>query len=92
MPTIELFSFIKQVIENFNGESDFLNFGLWVTTVTCVSGAILFAVIGALMAIVNTTLTPVETIAGRTGLFFWNSLSSNNNTFYTIYIDTVCLQ
>ncbi|EFX74054.1 hypothetical protein DAPPUDRAFT_307517 [Daphnia pulex] len=63
------------VIENFIGESDFLNFGLWVTTVTCVSGAIVFAVIGALMAIVNTTLTPVETIAGRTGLFLWNSLS-----------------
>lgn len=49
---------------------------------TCVSGAIVFAVIGALMAIVNTTLTPVETIAGRTGLFLWNSLSSNSPIIY----------
>ncbi|XP_045030494.1 clarin-2-like [Daphnia magna] len=61
------------VTENLNGE--FLNFGLWITTVTCVCVAIIFAIIGALMAIVNTTLTPVETIAGRIGLFIWNGLS-----------------
>lgn len=66
------------MIEHLNGEPDFIHFGLWVTTVACVCVAIVFALIGALMAIVNTTLTPVETLAGRTGLFVWNSFSGKN--------------
>lgn len=64
------------VLDHLNGEADFVHFGLWVTTVVCVCGAIVFALIGALMAIVNTTLTPVEMLAGRAGLFVWNSMSS----------------
>ncbi len=46
-------------------EPDFLHFGLWAATVTSVGAALLFSLIGALMGIVNTASTPVESMAGR---------------------------
>lgn len=52
-----------------------MHFGLWITTVSSICAATIFALIGALSAIVNTTVTPVEPIAGRMGLLIWNCIS-----------------
>ena len=64
------------VIDQMRQEPELLHLGLWVSTVACISGSLLFSFIGALMAIVNTAATPIETLAGRLGLFLWNAFSS----------------
>ena len=64
------------VIDQMRQEPELLHLGLWVSTVACISGALLFSFIGALMAVVNTAATPIETLAGRLGLFLWNAFSS----------------
>ncbi|KAF2350744.1 hypothetical protein FHG87_018500 [Trinorchestia longiramus] len=50
--------------------------GLWVGTIACLSGGLLFALVGAIFAIVNTATTPVEAITGVTGLYVWNGLAA----------------
>jgi len=58
-----------------NAEPDFLHFGLWITSVSCVMGCILSSLIGAFMSIVNTAITPRQTIFGRGSLYFFNIVS-----------------
>uniref|UniRef100_A0A0C9R5C1 Putative conserved plasma membrane protein n=1 Tax=Amblyomma americanum TaxID=6943 RepID=A0A0C9R5C1_AMBAM len=43
-------------------------FGLWLVTVLGISLAVLFGLVSCIFAIVNSVMTPVETITGRTGL------------------------
>lgn len=71
----KLLLFFVLASELLNGEPVLMDFSLWIATVTSICAAIVFAMIGALSAIVNTTMTPVEPIAGRLGLFIWNCLS-----------------
>lgn len=49
-------------------------FGLWLFTVMCVAIGILFGLVASIFAIINTVMTPVETITGLHGLFLWNGL------------------
>uniref|UniRef100_A0A2P2HWR9 Clarin-2-like n=1 Tax=Hirondellea gigas TaxID=1518452 RepID=A0A2P2HWR9_9CRUS len=50
--------------------------GLWAGTIACLSAALLFVVLGAVFAVINTVITPVEAITGITGLYIWNSLAA----------------
>lgn len=63
------------VIEQIRKEPELLHLGLWVSTLSCVCGTIVFAFIGALMAVVNTATSPIESMTGRVGLFVWNTLA-----------------
>lgn len=58
--------------EPLKGASHF-SLAAWITTVSTICGTILFAVIGALMALVNVATKPTEIFTGITGLFVWNS-------------------
>jgi len=79
---ISFFSFVDAggcrsfaVGELMNAEPDFLHFGLWITSVSAISGAIVSTLIGAFMSIVNTAITPVQPMAARTGLYILNVAS-----------------
>ncbi|KAG8234231.1 hypothetical protein J437_LFUL007736 [Ladona fulva] len=63
------------VMEILKEEYDFLIWGLWVATIGCLSLAMIFSVIAAAFAVINTAITPVSTITGIVGLYFWNSLA-----------------
>lgn len=65
--------FLLSVIEMLNSDSNFMSYGLWVTTIGCVCTAILFAVFSAVFALINTATTPVEAITGIPGLYLWNA-------------------
>lgn len=55
---------------------EFMDYGLWVGTIACLSAGLLMAVVGALFAVVNTATTPVEAITGVPGLYLWNALAA----------------
>lgn len=55
---------------------EYMDYGLWVGTIACLSAGLLMAVVGALFAIVNTATTPVEAITGIPGLYVWNGLAA----------------
>ncbi|XP_063868227.1 uncharacterized protein LOC135104624 isoform X1 [Scylla paramamosain] len=55
---------------------EYMDYGLWVGTIACLSAGLLMAVVGALFAIVNTATTPVEAITGIPGLYLWNGLAA----------------
>jgi hypothetical protein len=61
------------VVDMLNSDSNFMIYGLWITTIGCISLAILFAVFSAVFALVNTATTPVEAITGIPGLYVWNA-------------------
>ncbi|XP_018022113.1 clarin-2 isoform X2 [Hyalella azteca] len=56
--------------------SGLMNQGLWVGTIACLCVGLLFAIAGAIFAIINTATTPVELITGVPGLYIWNSLAA----------------
>ncbi|KAI1305962.1 hypothetical protein HDE_01104 [Halotydeus destructor] len=51
-------------------------FGLWLFTVMCCSIAILFGLISSIFGIINTVMTPIETITGLHGLYLWNGMGA----------------
>lgn len=57
-------------------DREFLLYGLWVATIACLAGALLFAGLSAVFAVVNTATTPIGTATGVPGLYLWNSLAS----------------
>ena len=54
----------------------FMIYGLWVGTVTCIAFGILFGSVAAIFAIINTSITPIESITGVAGLYIWNFIAS----------------
>nr|XP_053638100.1 uncharacterized protein LOC128692767 isoform X1 [Cherax quadricarinatus] len=64
--------------------SVFMNYGLWVGTIVCLSLGMVFAVVGALFAVINTATTPVEAITGVPGLYLWNGLAALFNLICVI--------
>lgn len=64
------------VIELMQTDREFLLYGLWVAAIACLGGALLFASLSALFAVVNTATTPIGTATGVPGLYLWNSLAS----------------
>ncbi|PNF35163.1 hypothetical protein B7P43_G08768 [Cryptotermes secundus] len=63
------------VIELMQTDREFLLYGLWVAAIACLGGALLFASLSALFAVVNTATTPIGTATGVPGLYLWNSLA-----------------
>jgi len=64
------------VLELMRTDREFLLYGLWVATIACLAGALLFAGLSAVFAVVNTATTPIGTATGVPGLYLWNSLAS----------------
>jgi hypothetical protein len=64
------------VLDLVRTDRDFLLYGLWVTAIACLAGALLFAALSAVFAVVNTATTPIGTVTGVPGLYLWNSLAS----------------
>lgn len=64
-------------VHHFDADDlEFMDYGLWVGTIACLSAGLLMAVVGALFAVVNTATTPVEAITGVPGLYLWNALAA----------------
>nr|XP_045606892.1 uncharacterized protein LOC123763666 [Procambarus clarkii]XP_045606893.1 uncharacterized protein LOC123763666 [Procambarus clarkii]XP_045606894.1 uncharacterized protein LOC123763666 [Procambarus clarkii]XP_045606895.1 uncharacterized protein LOC123763666 [Procambarus clarkii]XP_045606897.1 uncharacterized protein LOC123763666 [Procambarus clarkii]XP_045606898.1 uncharacterized protein LOC123763666 [Procambarus clarkii]XP_045606899.1 uncharacterized protein LOC123763666 [Procambarus clarki len=63
---------------------EFMDYGLWMGTIVCLSLGMLFAVVGALFAVINTATTPVEAITGVPGLYLWNALAALFNIICVI--------
>ncbi|KAK7080840.1 hypothetical protein SK128_020131 [Halocaridina rubra] len=57
-------------------EPEFMSYGLWAGTIACLVIAMVFAVVGALFAVINTATTPVEAITGVPGLYLWNGMAA----------------
>lgn len=64
------------VMEILKSEHEFLIWGLWVATISCLSLAMGFSTISAAFAVINTAITPVSTVTGIFGLYFWNILTT----------------
>lgn len=71
-------------LHSFDVNSVFMNYGLWVGTIVCLSLGMVFAVVGALFAVINTATTPVEAITGVPGLYLWNGLAALFNLICVI--------
>ncbi|XP_015916501.1 clarin-3 [Parasteatoda tepidariorum] len=51
-------------------------FSLWLLTIMSLALAMLFALVSAVFAVINTVVTPVEVITGIAGLYLWNGLGA----------------
>lgn len=51
-------------------------FSLWLFTIMSLALAMLFALISAVFAVINTVVTPVEVITGIAGLYLWNGIGA----------------
>jgi hypothetical protein len=65
-------SFFSNSKEN-NPQHELVNFKLWLLTLVGVVLAILFALVGAIFAIINFVMTPHGTVTGPVGLVIWNA-------------------
>lgn len=63
------------VLELMRTDREFLLYGLWVATVACLAGGLLFAGLSAVFAVINTATTPIGAVTGVPGLFLWNTLA-----------------
>ncbi|XP_069687992.1 clarin-3-like [Periplaneta americana] len=63
------------VLELVKSDREFLLYGLWVAAIACLAGALLFAGLSAIFAVVNTATTPIGAVTGVPGLYLWNSLA-----------------
>ncbi|KAJ4427945.1 hypothetical protein ANN_23957 [Periplaneta americana] len=66
---------VLQVLELVKSDREFLLYGLWVAAIACLAGALLFAGLSAIFAVVNTATTPIGAVTGVPGLYLWNSLA-----------------
>merc|ERR1712233_263932 len=56
-------------------ERSLMVYELYIATISCVVAAIVFGIISAMLAIVNTGSNPVEAICHVPGLYLWNGLA-----------------
>ncbi|KAL7635423.1 UNVERIFIED_CONTAM: hypothetical protein RMT77_014492 [Armadillidium vulgare] len=56
--------------------SEVMSYELWVATISLLCGALLFAVVGSIFAVINTATTPIEVITGVPGLYIWNGCAA----------------
>lgn len=57
-------------------------FSLWLLTIMSLALAMLFGLISAVFAVINTVVTPVEVITGIAGLYLWNGIGGNGCKIY----------
>ncbi|XP_066994832.1 clarin-3 [Anabrus simplex] len=63
------------IVEQLHADREFLIYGLWVATIGCLCGALLFSALSAVFAVINTASTPSGAITGVPGLYLWNTLA-----------------
>lgn len=56
-------------------EREFLIFGVWVATIGCLSVGLLFSILSAIFAVLNTATNQYLTLTGLPGLYLWNALA-----------------
>lgn len=57
-------------------DSPMIIYGLWLFTVLSVALSMLFGLVGAIFAVINSVTTPVELITGIPGLYLWNGMGA----------------
>ena len=78
--------FSNQESGSCNGEcTDFINAGVWVSSVLFLALALLGAVLSAVFAVVNATVSPVEPVLSVPGLYIWNGAGGNENHIYRVF-------
>lgn len=63
------------VKQEMSRNPNLMTFSLWLLTILAVSIAMIFGLLGAIFSIINTVMTPIETITGVQGLYLWNGLA-----------------
>ncbi|XP_025834385.1 uncharacterized protein LOC112905695 [Agrilus planipennis] len=63
------------VIHQLKHEPEILNYSLWFGTVACVCGALLFCMLSAVFAVVNTARKTSVFLVSIRGLYLWNTLA-----------------
>lgn len=64
---------IKTILKE---DSPMIIYGLWLFTVLSVALSMLFGLVGAIFAVINSVTTPVELITGIPGLYLWNGMGA----------------
>jgi hypothetical protein len=62
-------------VRKFPVDQQFINMGLWASTIAFIGLGLLMAVVGAFFAVLNTAGNPVEPLLGILGLFIWNAIA-----------------
>lgn len=65
---------LSPVKEELLRNPNLMPFGLWLFTVLCVAIAIIFGVVSCIFSIINTVMSPIESISGLPGLYLWNGM------------------
>ncbi|GLV44405.1 uncharacterized protein CBL_10209 [Carabus blaptoides fortunei] len=68
-------SYDMHVIEILKHEEDFMVYSIWLATITTVCLGLLFAILAAIFAVINTATNPAGSLSGVPGLYAWNSLA-----------------
>lgn len=68
-------SFDVDVIHLLKYEPEFMKYGFWLGTLTCLCVGLLFSILGAISAAVNSAITTSHCLTGLGGLFLSNTLS-----------------
>ncbi|XP_022663692.1 clarin-3-like isoform X4 [Varroa destructor] len=61
--------------EVFRADPELMHYPLYICTVVGIAFALFFTIIGSVLSVVNSVMTPVEKINGAVGLYTWNGLS-----------------
>lgn len=69
---------LHSVKQEMSRNPNLMTFSLWLFTILAVCIAMIFGLVGAIFSIINTVMTPVETITGVQGLYLWNGLASKS--------------
>lgn len=65
-----------------HNERDFLLYGVWIATIGCLAVGLLFSVLSAIFAVLNTATNQYLLLTGLPGLYLWNALACEYY-FYT---------
>ncbi|XP_022699173.1 clarin-3-like isoform X3 [Varroa jacobsoni] len=66
----------QAVKEVFRADPELMHYPLYICTVVGIAFALFFTIIGSVLSVVNSVMTPVEKINGAVGLYTWNGLSA----------------
>lgn len=74
--------FCISVQQEMTKNPQLFTFSLWLLTIMSLALAMLFGLISAVFAVINTVVTPVEVITGIAGLYLWNGIGGNGSKIY----------
>ncbi|OQR73493.1 hypothetical protein BIW11_03571 [Tropilaelaps mercedesae] len=73
--TVQRFIVVAMMKELLRADPELMHYPLYISTVAGIAMALLFTIIGSVLSVVNSVMTPVEKINGAVGLYSWNGLS-----------------